>query len=162
MMCSNLPVFLDTMLTGESLTKKPTQAPTQTSAETELDKETAMAVQSLIKDIANELFTVKTEIPTGTNIIQIDSEEDDISPTDTTAPMTTAKTTSSLTLLSKNLSYSQYELDLIREQDIQEKAALVKTSLMRDISQMEDEDDKDSKMIPPRIILMQYRIPKKQ
>uniref|UniRef100_A0A915IME6 Uncharacterized protein n=1 Tax=Romanomermis culicivorax TaxID=13658 RepID=A0A915IME6_ROMCU len=32
---------------------------------------------------------------------------------------------------------------------------------MRDISQIEDKDDKDSKMIPPRIIPTRYRILKK-
>uniref|UniRef100_A0A915JX45 Uncharacterized protein n=1 Tax=Romanomermis culicivorax TaxID=13658 RepID=A0A915JX45_ROMCU len=32
---------------------------------------------------------------------------------------------------------------------------------MRDISQMEDDEDTDSKMIPLRIILTQYKIPKK-
>uniref|UniRef100_A0A915K5W9 Uncharacterized protein n=1 Tax=Romanomermis culicivorax TaxID=13658 RepID=A0A915K5W9_ROMCU len=66
------------MLTGESLTKTPTQAPTQASADTELYKETAMAIKSLIKDIAEESL--------------IESDEDDISQTDTTAPTTTAKT----------------------------------------------------------------------
>uniref|UniRef100_A0A915IDK3 Uncharacterized protein n=1 Tax=Romanomermis culicivorax TaxID=13658 RepID=A0A915IDK3_ROMCU len=48
----------------------------------------------------------------------IKSDEDDISQTDTNAPTTTAKTTSLLTPLSKNLSYSQYELDSIRGQDV--------------------------------------------
>uniref|UniRef100_A0A915HLY2 Uncharacterized protein n=1 Tax=Romanomermis culicivorax TaxID=13658 RepID=A0A915HLY2_ROMCU len=99
------------MLTGESLTKTLTQAPTQASADTEFDKETAMAVNLLIKDIADELFVIKAEIPTETDIIQIQSDEDDVSQTNTTAPTTTAKTTSSLTPLSKNLLYSQYELD---------------------------------------------------
>uniref|UniRef100_A0A915KT80 Uncharacterized protein n=1 Tax=Romanomermis culicivorax TaxID=13658 RepID=A0A915KT80_ROMCU len=61
-----------------------------------------------------------------------------------------------------NLSYSQYKLDSNREQDVREKAALVKTSSMRDISQMEDKDNNNSKMIPPGIIPTRYRIPKKQ
>uniref|UniRef100_A0A915KST2 Uncharacterized protein n=1 Tax=Romanomermis culicivorax TaxID=13658 RepID=A0A915KST2_ROMCU len=90
---------------GEIPTKTPTQAPTQTSAETKFDKETAMAVELLIKQTAEESFT--------------------------------------------NLSYSQYELhsDSIRNKDVGEKAALVKTSSMRNISQIEDDKDDDSKMI---------------
>uniref|UniRef100_A0A915KRX0 Uncharacterized protein n=1 Tax=Romanomermis culicivorax TaxID=13658 RepID=A0A915KRX0_ROMCU len=51
------------------------------------------------------------EVPTETDVIQIDSEDDDVWTTDTTAPMTTAKPTSSLTPLSKNLLYSQYDID---------------------------------------------------
>uniref|UniRef100_A0A915JJH3 Uncharacterized protein n=1 Tax=Romanomermis culicivorax TaxID=13658 RepID=A0A915JJH3_ROMCU len=78
-MCSNLPVFLEAMLMGESPTKMPTQAPTQVSEDTELDKETAMAVKSLIKDIAEESFAIKTEVPTQTDIVQIESDEDDVS-----------------------------------------------------------------------------------
>uniref|UniRef100_A0A915HVG4 Uncharacterized protein n=1 Tax=Romanomermis culicivorax TaxID=13658 RepID=A0A915HVG4_ROMCU len=86
------------------------------------------------------------EIPTETDVIQIDSEEDDVSRTDTTAPMTTARTTSSLTPLSKNLSYSQYDIDWDKGEEYREKAALVKTTSMRDISQIECEDDDDWKM----------------
>uniref|UniRef100_A0A915HJB7 Uncharacterized protein n=1 Tax=Romanomermis culicivorax TaxID=13658 RepID=A0A915HJB7_ROMCU len=121
-MSSNLPVYPEAMLMGESPTKMPTHAPTQAFANTEFDKETAIAVKSVIKDIADESFAVKTKVPTKTDIIQMESDEDDISQTDTTKPTTTAKTTSSLTLLSKNLSYSQYKLDSIRGQEVQEKA----------------------------------------
>uniref|UniRef100_A0A915I7Z1 Uncharacterized protein n=1 Tax=Romanomermis culicivorax TaxID=13658 RepID=A0A915I7Z1_ROMCU len=75
------------------------------------------------------------EIPTETDVIQIDSEEDEVSRTDTTGPMTAAKTTSSLIPLSKNLSYN--------------------------ISQIKQEDGEDLKMIRPQMIPMQYKIPKK-
>uniref|UniRef100_A0A915LDB9 Uncharacterized protein n=1 Tax=Romanomermis culicivorax TaxID=13658 RepID=A0A915LDB9_ROMCU len=136
------------MLMRESPTKTPTQAPTQTSAETEFNKETAIPVKSLIKLTAEESFSIKTEIPTETNIIQIDREEDEVSRTDTTVPMTMAKTTSSLTPLSKNLSYSQYELDWDKGEEYGAKAALVKTLSMKDMSQIEDNDE--SKMIPPK------------
>uniref|UniRef100_A0A915JS57 Uncharacterized protein n=1 Tax=Romanomermis culicivorax TaxID=13658 RepID=A0A915JS57_ROMCU len=44
------------------------------------------------------------EVPTETDVIQIESEDKDVSTTDTTAPMMMTKTTSSLTPLSKNLS----------------------------------------------------------
>uniref|UniRef100_A0A915KIW3 Uncharacterized protein n=1 Tax=Romanomermis culicivorax TaxID=13658 RepID=A0A915KIW3_ROMCU len=155
-MSSNLPVYPEAMFMGESPTKTPIQAPTQASADTEFDKETAMAVESLIKDIADESFTVKTKVPTKTDIIQIQSDKDDASQTDTTPPTTTAKTMSSLTPLSKNLSYSQYELDSIRGQDVREKAALVKTISMRDISQINDNDN-DSKIVPPRIIPTRHK-----
>uniref|UniRef100_A0A915J081 Uncharacterized protein n=1 Tax=Romanomermis culicivorax TaxID=13658 RepID=A0A915J081_ROMCU len=76
-MSSNLPVFL--LLMGESPTKTPIQATTQASTDTEFDKEMAMAVKPLIKDMADESFAVKTEIPTETDIIQIKSDKDDVS-----------------------------------------------------------------------------------
>uniref|UniRef100_A0A915JGB8 Uncharacterized protein n=1 Tax=Romanomermis culicivorax TaxID=13658 RepID=A0A915JGB8_ROMCU len=107
----NLPIRPSTTLRGESPTKTPTQASTQSFADTEFDTETAMAVDSLLKQMAEESFTVKTEVPTETDVIQIDSEDEGVSRTDTSAPMTMAKTTSSLTPLSKNLSYSTFELE---------------------------------------------------
>uniref|UniRef100_A0A915L8N6 Uncharacterized protein n=1 Tax=Romanomermis culicivorax TaxID=13658 RepID=A0A915L8N6_ROMCU len=153
-MSSNLPVHRSTTLTGESPMKTPTQAPAQSFAETEFDTETAMAVKSLIKQTAEDSFAIKTEIPTETDVIQINSEDDYVSTTDTTAPMMTAKTTSSLTLLSKNLSYSQYNIDLNKGEEYREKAALVKTMSMRDIPQIEREEEDDSKMVPPQIKIL--------
>uniref|UniRef100_A0A915KS54 Uncharacterized protein n=1 Tax=Romanomermis culicivorax TaxID=13658 RepID=A0A915KS54_ROMCU len=143
-MSSNLPVFPESMLMGESPTKTPTQAPT----DTELNKETAMAIESLIKDIAEESFMIKTEIPSETDIIQIESDEEDVSQTDTTAPTTTAKTTSSLTPLSKSLlssQISQYELDWGKREECQAKTALMKTISMKHLSGI---DDDYSKMVP--------------
>uniref|UniRef100_A0A915IMA4 Uncharacterized protein n=1 Tax=Romanomermis culicivorax TaxID=13658 RepID=A0A915IMA4_ROMCU len=151
-MSLNLPIHPSTTLTGESLMKTPTQAPTQSSADIKFDTETAMAVKSLIKQTTEESFTVKTEVPTETDVIQIHSEDDDVLTTDTTAPMMTAKTTSSLTPLSKNLSYSQDDIDWDKGEEYREKAALVKTTSMRDLSRIECEDDDDSKMVPLRII----------
>uniref|UniRef100_A0A915IFH5 Uncharacterized protein n=1 Tax=Romanomermis culicivorax TaxID=13658 RepID=A0A915IFH5_ROMCU len=145
-MSSNLPLHPSTMLTGESWMKTPTQAPAQSFAETEFDTETAMAVESLIKQTTKESFAIKTEIPTETDVIQIDSEDDDVSRTDTTAPMMMTKTTSSLTPLSKNLLYSQYDIDWDKGEEYREKATLIKTTSMRDISQIEREEEDDSKM----------------
>uniref|UniRef100_A0A915HIH3 Uncharacterized protein n=1 Tax=Romanomermis culicivorax TaxID=13658 RepID=A0A915HIH3_ROMCU len=61
------------MLMNESPMETPTQAPT----DTELDKETGMAIESLIKDIAEESFTIKTKIPSQNDIIQIETDEED-------------------------------------------------------------------------------------
>uniref|UniRef100_A0A915K5A6 Uncharacterized protein n=1 Tax=Romanomermis culicivorax TaxID=13658 RepID=A0A915K5A6_ROMCU len=92
-----------------------------------------MAVESLMKQTAEDSLAIKMEIPTETNVIQIHSEDEDVSTTNTTAPMTTAKSTSSLTPLSKNLSYSQYDIDWDKGEEYREKATLVKTTSMKDI-----------------------------
>uniref|UniRef100_A0A915HVI9 Uncharacterized protein n=1 Tax=Romanomermis culicivorax TaxID=13658 RepID=A0A915HVI9_ROMCU len=106
------------MLLAESPTKTPTQAPT----DFELDNETAMAVESLIKNITEESFTVKSEIPSEMDIIQIESKDEDISETDTTAQMPKTKTTTSATPLSKSLSSSQYHIDWDKEEELRAKA----------------------------------------
>uniref|UniRef100_A0A915J2E7 Uncharacterized protein n=1 Tax=Romanomermis culicivorax TaxID=13658 RepID=A0A915J2E7_ROMCU len=134
------------MLTGESPSKTPTQAP----ADTELNKETAMAIESLIKDITEESFAIKMDVPTESNIIQIKSDQEDVSQTDTTAPTTMAKATSSLTLLSKNLSYNWG-----KGEEFRAKAVLTKTILMRNILGI---DDDDSKMVPLQIIPARHKI----
>uniref|UniRef100_A0A915KIM1 Uncharacterized protein n=1 Tax=Romanomermis culicivorax TaxID=13658 RepID=A0A915KIM1_ROMCU len=67
MMSSNLPVFPESMLLALSTTETPTQAPT----DIKLDKETVMAVESLIKDITEESFVIKTKILSKTDIIEI-------------------------------------------------------------------------------------------
>uniref|UniRef100_A0A915I4L2 Uncharacterized protein n=1 Tax=Romanomermis culicivorax TaxID=13658 RepID=A0A915I4L2_ROMCU len=66
-----------------------------------------------------------------------------------------AKTASSLTPLSKNLSYSQYELDWGKGEEFRAKAALMKTIPMRNILGI---DDDDSKMVPQRIIPTRHEI----
>uniref|UniRef100_A0A915K9V1 Uncharacterized protein n=1 Tax=Romanomermis culicivorax TaxID=13658 RepID=A0A915K9V1_ROMCU len=150
-MSSNLPVYLEAMLMNESPMETPTQAPT----DTELDKETGMAIESLIKDIAEESFTIKTKIPSENDIIQIETDEEDVSQTDTTVPTTTAKTTSSLTPLSKSLSISQYKLDWGKGGESRAKAALMTTFSMENLSGI---DDEDSTMIPPQIIPRRHKI----
>uniref|UniRef100_A0A915J219 Uncharacterized protein n=1 Tax=Romanomermis culicivorax TaxID=13658 RepID=A0A915J219_ROMCU len=57
--------------------------------------------------------------------------------------------------------FKKYINDQDRYVAIREKAALVKTSSMYDISQIDDGDDDESKMIPPKIIPLRYRISKK-
>uniref|UniRef100_A0A915KKL9 Uncharacterized protein n=1 Tax=Romanomermis culicivorax TaxID=13658 RepID=A0A915KKL9_ROMCU len=139
------------MLLGESPTKTPTQAPTDTKH----DKETTMAIESLIKDIDEESLAIKTEIPSETDIIQIESDEEDVSQTDTTAPSMMAKTTSSLTSLSQSLSISQYELDWGKGEEYRAKAALTKTISMKHLSEI---DDDNSKIVPPQIIPTRHRL----
>uniref|UniRef100_A0A915KXJ5 Uncharacterized protein n=1 Tax=Romanomermis culicivorax TaxID=13658 RepID=A0A915KXJ5_ROMCU len=68
------------MLQGKSSMKTPKQATT----DTEFSNKRAMAVESLIKDIAEEFFVMKTEIPSEMDVIQLDSDNKNVSETDTT------------------------------------------------------------------------------
>uniref|UniRef100_A0A915KLD8 Uncharacterized protein n=1 Tax=Romanomermis culicivorax TaxID=13658 RepID=A0A915KLD8_ROMCU len=141
-MSLNLPVFLQSML----LAKSPVKMPKQAITDFKLDNKTGMAVESLIKDIAEESFTIKTKIPSQMDIIQIESEEENVSETNTTQQMQLTKTTTSATLLSKSLSSSQYHIDWDKGEENREKAILMKMILMKDLSETEDED---LKMVPP-------------
>uniref|UniRef100_A0A915J753 Uncharacterized protein n=1 Tax=Romanomermis culicivorax TaxID=13658 RepID=A0A915J753_ROMCU len=147
MMSSNLPVFLESMLLGKSQTQAPTDI--------KLDKETVMAVESLINDIAEESFAIKTEILSETNIIQIKSDDEDVSQTDTTVQTPTAKTISSVTPLSKSLLSSQYHIDWNKGEELRVKAISTKMISMRDLSKI---DNDDSKMVPPQIILTRHKL----
>uniref|UniRef100_A0A915J9F8 Uncharacterized protein n=1 Tax=Romanomermis culicivorax TaxID=13658 RepID=A0A915J9F8_ROMCU len=71
-MSSNLPIFLESMPQGKS----PTKTPKQATMDTEFDNETVMAVESLIKNIAEESFVVKTEIPSEMDVIQLESDNE--------------------------------------------------------------------------------------
>uniref|UniRef100_A0A915HR31 Uncharacterized protein n=1 Tax=Romanomermis culicivorax TaxID=13658 RepID=A0A915HR31_ROMCU len=65
-----------------------------------------MAIESLVKDIAREPFVTKTELPSEMDVIQLESDEENISESDTTTQMLTTKTTTSATPLLKGLSSS--------------------------------------------------------
>uniref|UniRef100_A0A915HN56 Uncharacterized protein n=1 Tax=Romanomermis culicivorax TaxID=13658 RepID=A0A915HN56_ROMCU len=59
-MSLNLPGFLEAMLLGETISPK--KMLDQISAELKFDKEMAMAVESLIKDVAQETNSLKLKI----------------------------------------------------------------------------------------------------
>uniref|UniRef100_A0A915HTK5 Uncharacterized protein n=1 Tax=Romanomermis culicivorax TaxID=13658 RepID=A0A915HTK5_ROMCU len=143
----------------DAIRRKSHENAKQATTDIEIDNKTVMAVQSLIKDIAEESFAIKTKILSKMNIIQIESEEENVSETDTTAQRPMTKMTTSITPLLKSLSYSTQHNDWTKEDEYSPKNALIKMMSLKDLSK---EEDVESQMVPPKIIPMRHKLAKQQ
>uniref|UniRef100_A0A915JBV6 Uncharacterized protein n=1 Tax=Romanomermis culicivorax TaxID=13658 RepID=A0A915JBV6_ROMCU len=139
------------MLLGEVVSLKKT--PEQTSTKYDLDKETAMAIESLIKDVVQELKIVKIENPSEMNVFQLESDTDDVSENETMSETPTMKTTtSSMTPLSKSALYtSTFHIDWNKIEEYRAKTTLIKMILLKNM--LKEAEDSKSLMLLPRIIL---------
>uniref|UniRef100_A0A915HR28 Uncharacterized protein n=1 Tax=Romanomermis culicivorax TaxID=13658 RepID=A0A915HR28_ROMCU len=153
MMISNLPIFGELILQGESPTKMPKQA----APKSQFHNKIAIAVESLMKDITEESFGMKTEILSKMDVIQIKSDNKNLSETDTTTQMLKTKTMTWPTPLSKSPSYSQYHVDWDKGEEYRAKATLVKTTSLKDLSK---EEESKEHMVHPQIVPTRHNKPK--
>uniref|UniRef100_A0A915KZ88 Uncharacterized protein n=1 Tax=Romanomermis culicivorax TaxID=13658 RepID=A0A915KZ88_ROMCU len=79
--------------------------PEQISTELKFNKEMAMAVELLIKDITQEPEVVKTENLSEMDVIQLKDNIEDVSENDTITETPMKQTTTSMTPLLKSLSH---------------------------------------------------------
>uniref|UniRef100_A0A915KRF3 Uncharacterized protein n=1 Tax=Romanomermis culicivorax TaxID=13658 RepID=A0A915KRF3_ROMCU len=98
---------------------------------------------------------MKTEIPREMNIIQIESEEENVSETDTTPQTPMVKRKTSITLLSNSLSHSTQHIDWTKEDEYIAKNALIKTMSLKDLSK---EEDVKSQMVALKIIPIRHKL----
>uniref|UniRef100_A0A915KYG8 Uncharacterized protein n=1 Tax=Romanomermis culicivorax TaxID=13658 RepID=A0A915KYG8_ROMCU len=111
----------EVMLLRETASLKKT--PEHISTKLEFNEETAMAVESLTKDVAQETKVLKTENQSQMDVIQLESNTEDISENDTVTKTPTMQTTSSMTRLLKSLLYSTQHIDWHKKEEYRAKAA---------------------------------------